>query len=93
MVVAGELEGQPIHHRPMPLDERMERSAVAGRRAGYEIRIRRRTETAVHCHEYDETGAETVDRCVCRGFGADSRRAYRTRTVYCLDAFAPFKLV
>ncbi len=37
----------------MPLDEGMERGAIAGRRAGYEIRIRRRTETAVHCQEYD----------------------------------------
>jgi len=36
----------------MPLHERMERSAVAGRRAGYEVRIRCRAE-AVHCQEYD----------------------------------------
>jgi hypothetical protein len=40
----------------MSLDERMERSAVTGRRAGYEIRIRRRTETTVHCQEYDVGG-------------------------------------
>ena len=46
----------------MPLDEGMERDAIAGRRAGYEIRICRRTETAVHCQEYDVELAETVDR-------------------------------
>jgi hypothetical protein len=48
----------------MPLDERMKRSAVTGRRAGYEVRIRRRTETAVHCQEYDEETRLSVDRVV-----------------------------
>jgi hypothetical protein len=48
----------------MPLDERMKRSAVTGRRAGYEVRIRRRTETAVHCQEYDEETRLSVDRIV-----------------------------
>jgi hypothetical protein len=46
----------------MALDERMERGAITGRRAGYEIRIRRRTEAAAHCQEYDVEGKETVDR-------------------------------
>jgi hypothetical protein len=40
----------------------MERGAVAGRRAGHEIRIRRRTETAVHCQEYDVRTLLAVDR-------------------------------
>jgi hypothetical protein len=40
----------------------MERGAVAGRRAGHEIRIRRRTETAVHCQEYDVEAVRLVDR-------------------------------
>jgi hypothetical protein len=46
----------------MPLHEGMERGAVTGRRAGYEVRIHRRTETAVHCQEYDENAATSVDR-------------------------------
>jgi hypothetical protein len=46
----------------MALHERMERGAVAGRRAGHEIRIRRRTETAVHCQEYDVEAVRLVDR-------------------------------
>src|SRR5207245_3194667 len=50
------------HHGAMPLDERMKCGAVAGRRAGYEVRIRRRTETAVHCQEYDVKRCAMVDR-------------------------------
>jgi hypothetical protein len=47
----------------MALYERVKRRAVAGRRAGDEVRIRRRTETDVHCHKYDAIGVGTVDRC------------------------------
>ena len=46
----------------MPLHEGMERGTVTGRRAGYEVRIRRRTEAAVHCQEYDVRAATKVDR-------------------------------
>ena len=46
----------------MPLHKGMERGAITGRRAGYEVRIRRRTEAAVHCHEYDVKGSLSVDR-------------------------------
>ena len=46
----------------MALHERMERRAVAGRRAGHEVRISRRTETDVHCQEYDGRGPLKVDR-------------------------------
>jgi len=37
VVVPGELVGETIDHRPVPLNERMERRAVAGRRAGCEF--------------------------------------------------------
>ena len=62
VMVAGELIRESIHQRAMPLDERMERSAVTGRRAGYEVRIGRRAEAAVHCQEYDVERRRTVDR-------------------------------
>ena len=41
VVVAGELIGDPVDHRAVALHERMERGAVAGGRAGYEVRIGR----------------------------------------------------
>jgi hypothetical protein len=46
----------------MTLHERMERRAVAGRRAGHEVRISRRTETDVHCQDYDGGAVTSVDR-------------------------------
>ena len=48
----------------MALHKRMERGAVAGRRAGNEVRIGRCAVTGVHCQEYDANGGETVDRTV-----------------------------
>jgi hypothetical protein len=45
----------------MALDERMKRGLIAGRRAGHEVRICRRTGTA-HCQGYDEPRAPFVDR-------------------------------
>jgi len=41
----------------MPLHERMKRRAVAGRRAGYEVRVCRRTDADVHCQNYDAGAA------------------------------------
>ena len=57
VVVAGELVGQPIHHRAMPLDERMKRGAspAAARATRSESAVV--TEAAVHCQEYDVTAA------------------------------------
>src|SRR5262249_14873956 len=62
VVVAGELVCQPVHHRPMALHERPKRRAVAGRRAGDQVRIHRRTKADVHCHEYDVAAVVTVDQ-------------------------------
>ena len=62
VMIAGELVGHPIHHGAMPLHQRMERGRVAGRRAGHEIRIRRRAEAAVHCQRYDGHTVVRVDR-------------------------------
>ena len=39
VVVAGELIGDPIHHRSVPLDERLKGGRVAARRAGNQVRI------------------------------------------------------
>ena len=39
VVVAGELIGDAIHHRSMPLDERLKRGCVAARRAGNQVGI------------------------------------------------------
>jgi hypothetical protein len=57
-MMAGKLIGHSIHHGAMPLDEGMERGAVTGGRASYEIRIGRRAVAAVHCQEYDAKGGE-----------------------------------
>ena len=38
VVVAGELVGDAIHHRPMPLDERLKGGRVAARRARDQVR-------------------------------------------------------
>ena len=72
----------------MPLHERMERGAVAGGGAKYEIRIGRRAIAAVHCQEYDANRAQTVDRR--REAGKTS--AANLNPVYCLDAFVTFQL-
>src|SRR5262245_22623272 len=74
-MVTGELIGKPVDHRPVALHERMERGAVASRRAGYEVGICRRTVTDVHCQEYDVKRAAAVDRRrACRGARREVRR-------------------
>jgi hypothetical protein len=62
VMIAGKLKGDAIHHRTMPLDERMESGSIAGRRAGHEVRICRRTRAGGHCQGYDVRAELTVDR-------------------------------
>ena len=72
VVVAGELIGDAIHHRSMPLDERLKSGCVAARRAGNQIRISHSSA----CRARARAGSERVpasDGWSCQGYDAAAR--------------------